>query len=104
MQVGGATAHQALHRRDDVARLLRHQQARLVADQHAAGRGIGHDRGHHGAASLVMQRGGLALARDRYHGIGRAEIDADRERSLAGMRQRRFTRLVETPLRPARRF
>ena len=74
---------------------LRHQQARLVADQHAAGLGIGHDRRHQRLAGLVVQRRRLALARDRDHGVGRAEIDADRQRPLAGMRQRRFARLVD---------
>ena len=39
LEVGGAAAHQALDRGDDVLRLLRHQQARLLADQHAAGGG-----------------------------------------------------------------
>ena len=95
MKIGGAAAHQALHRGDDVLGLVRQQKTGLVADQHAAGRRIGHDRRHHGPAGLVMQRGGLALAGDRHHGIGGAEIDADRQRALAGMRQWRFTRLVD---------
>ena len=95
MQVGGAAAHQALHRGDDVLRLPRREQARRFAHQHAARRRIGHDRRHQGMAAFVMQRRGLAVARDRHHGIGRAEIDADRERSLAGMRQGRFARFVD---------
>ena len=95
VEIGSAAAHQPFDRRHDVARLLRHQKTGFVAHQHAAGRRIGHHRRHHGLAGLVMQRGGLALAGDRHHRVGRAEIDADRQRALAGMRQGCFARLVD---------
>ena len=95
VQVGGAAAHQALHRGYDIARLLHREQTRLVAHQHAARCGISHDRRNERMAALVVQCRRLAVARDRHDGVGRAEIDADRQRSLAGMRQGRFARLVD---------
>src|ERR671910_819389 len=43
----------------------------------------------------ALPRGGFALTGNRHPLVGRAEIDADRQRALAGMRQWRFTRLVD---------
>ena len=95
VKVGGATPHQALDRRHGIARLARHQEARLLADQNATGIGISHHRRYQCLAGIVVQRRRHAIARDRHHGVGRAEIDADRQRCLAGMRQGRFARLVD---------